>query len=121
MLKDSMFPLVFGVMSLENYEDLSCFLQNLKKVIGDKKVVIFYKHPAFLHSVSNVVNLENHVYCYHHLKQNLNNFFSRHNIRGNTCKENMLQFLDSITYARLEHDYNVFMFELRKYNDASAT
>ena len=33
----------------------------------------------------------------------------------------MLQFLDSITYARLEHDYNVFMFELRKYNDASAT
>ena len=43
-----MFPLVFGVMSLENYEDWSCFLQNLKKVIGDKKVIIFYKHPAFL-------------------------------------------------------------------------
>ncbi|RVW61547.1 hypothetical protein CK203_066201 [Vitis vinifera] len=87
---DAMFPLAFGVMSSENYDDWSWFLQNLKKLVGDKEV------------------------------ENFSSFLSKHNTRGNKGKENALQFLDSIAYARLEHDYNVSMFELRKYNDALA-
>ena len=37
---DNMFPLAFGVMSFENYEDWSWFLQTLKKNLGDNKVYI---------------------------------------------------------------------------------
>ena len=65
--------------------------------------------------------LENHAYYYHHLKENLSSFLSKHNTRGNKGKENALQFLDSIAYAWLEYDYNVSMFELGKYNDIFAT
>ncbi|RVW21948.1 hypothetical protein CK203_110570 [Vitis vinifera] len=92
------------------------------KVVGDKEVVIISdRHPTLLHSVPEVFRLENYAYCYCHLKENFSSFFSKHNIRGNKDKENALQFLDSIVYARLEHDYNVSMFELRKYNDTLAT
>ena len=61
--------------------------------------------------------LENHAYGYRHLKENYSSFLSKHNIRGNKVKENALKFLDSIAYASLEHDYNVSMFEIKKYND----
>ena len=88
-------------------------MQNLKKVVRDKKVVIISdRHPALLHSVPEVFGLENHAYCYRHLKENFLSFLSKHNIRGNKGKENALQFLDSIAFAKLEHNYNVFMFEL---------
>ncbi|XP_034710658.1 uncharacterized protein LOC117933406 [Vitis riparia] len=116
---DAMFPLAFGVMSSENYDDWSWFLQNLKKVVGDKEVVIILdRHPALLCSVPKVFGLAN--YYYRHLKENFSSFLSKHNTRRNKGKVNALQFLDSIAYARLEHDYNVSMFELQKYNDALA-
>ena len=66
-------------------------------------------------------DLENHVYYYRHLKENFSGFVSKKNTKGNKGKENTFQFLDSIAYARLEHDYNVSMYELRKYNDVLAT
>ena len=119
---DSMFPLAFSVMSSENYEDWSWFLQNLKKVVAEKEVVIISdRHPALLRSVPEVFGLENHAYCYRHLKENFSTFVSKQITKGNKGKENALQFLNSIAYARLEHDYNVSMYELRKYNDALAT
>ncbi|RVW82818.1 hypothetical protein CK203_051180 [Vitis vinifera] len=84
---DAMFPLAFGVMSSENYGDWSWFLQNLKKVVGDKEVVIISdRHPALLHSVPKVFGLENHAYCYRHLKENFSSFLSKHNTIEN--KEN---------------------------------
>ena len=90
----------------------------MKKVVGNKEVIIISdRHPTLLHSVPEEFGLKNHTYYYRHLKENFNSFLSKHNTRGNKGKENALQFLDSIAYARLEHDYNVSMFELRKYND----
>ncbi|RVW69317.1 hypothetical protein CK203_062749 [Vitis vinifera] len=63
---------------------------------GEKEVVIISdKHPALLRSVPEVFGLENHAYCYRHLKENFSTF--------------------------VKHDYNVSMYELRKYNDALAT
>ncbi|XP_019072589.1 uncharacterized protein LOC104877691 [Vitis vinifera] len=119
---DSMFPLAFGVISSENYEDWLWFLEKLKIVMGNKEVIIISdRHPALLRSVPEVFGIENHAYCYRHLKENFSSFLSKHNTRGNKGKENALQFLDSIAYGRLEHDYNVSMFELQKYNEALAT
>ena len=84
---DFMFPLAFSVMSLENYENWSWFSQNLKKVVGDKEVVIISnRHPAFLRSVPEVFGLENHTYCYCHLKENFSSFLSKHNKKGNKGK-----------------------------------
>ena len=37
---DNMFPLACLVMSSENYDGWSWFLKNLKKIIGEKEVVI---------------------------------------------------------------------------------
>ncbi|RVW87460.1 hypothetical protein CK203_036245 [Vitis vinifera] len=104
---DSMFPLAFGVMSSKNYEDWLWFLEKLKIVVGNKEVIIISdRHHALLRSVPEVFGIENHAYCYRHLKENFSSFLSKHNTRGNKGKENALQFLDSIAYGRLEHDYN---------------
>ena len=49
---DNMFPIAYGVMSSENYEDWNWFLQNLKNLIRDKDVVILSnRHPGLLRSV----------------------------------------------------------------------
>ena len=118
---ESMFPLAFGVMSSENYEDWLWFLEKLKIVVGNKEVIIISdRHPTLLRSVLKVFGLENHAYCYRHLKENFSSFLSKHNTRGNKGKKNVLQFLDSLAYGRLEHDCNVSMFELKKY-EALAT
>ncbi|RVX19034.1 hypothetical protein CK203_007171 [Vitis vinifera] len=98
---DSMFPLAFGVMSSKNYEDWLWFLEKLKIVVGNKEVIIISdRHPALLRSVPEVFGIENHAYCYRHLKENFSSFLSKHNTRGNKGKENALQFLDSIAYGR---------------------
>ena len=52
---DNMFPSAFGVMSPENYEDWSWFLQNLNKILKDKKVmIILNRHPGLLHSILQI-------------------------------------------------------------------
>ena len=119
---DSTLPLAFGVMNSKNYEDWLWFLTNLKKLVQDKEVVIIFdKHPTLIGNVLEVFGVEKRAYCYHHMKENFNHFLSKYNTRGHKDKENVLQFINSISYARLKHDYNVCMFELWKYNDALAT
>ncbi|KAL6329751.1 hypothetical protein AAG906_035399 [Vitis piasezkii] len=82
-----------------------------KKVVGDKEVVIISdRHPALLRSVPEVFGLANHAYCYRHLKENFSSFLSKHNTRGNKGKENALQFLDSIAYARNERHHSICTF-----------
>ncbi|KAJ9682225.1 hypothetical protein PVL29_018215 [Vitis rotundifolia] len=96
-VNDSMFPLAFGVMSSENYEDWLWFLEKLKIVVGNKEVIIISdRYPALLCSVTEVFGLENHAYCYRHLKENFSSFLSKHNTQGNKGKENALQFLDNL-------------------------
>ena len=121
---DCMFPLAFGVLSSENYENYEnwlWFLENLKKVVEGKEVIIMFgRHPALLQSVPKVFGVENHAYCYHHLKENFSSFLTKYNTKGNKDKDHALEWLDSIAYARLDHDYNAVMFELRKSNLALA-
>ena len=110
---DSMFPLAFGVVGSENYEDWSWFLQNMKKVVGNREVVIISnRHLTLFRSVLEIFGAENHAYCYRHLKENFSAFLTRHNTRGNKGKESALKWLYSIAYARVESDYNVSMYEL---------
>ena len=119
---DNMFPIAYGVMSSENYEDWNWFLQNLKNLIGDKNMVILSdRHPIILRSVPKLFGGEDHAYCYRHLKENLSSFFNEYNTRGNKGKENVLQLLDKIAYTRLEIDYNAHLNELRMFNDSLAT
>ena len=119
---DNMFPLACGVMSSENYDGWSWFLQNLKKFIGEKEVVIILdRHPGLLRSVPEIFRAENHAYCYRHLKENFSSYFNKHNTKGNKMKKNALEWLYKIAYARVETDYNYHMFELRKYNESLAS
>ena len=94
---DNMFPLAFGVMRSENYDDWLWFLQNVKKVVGNKKVIIIsYRHRGLLRSVSEIFGLENHAYCYRHLKENFSSFLNKQNTKGCKGKENALECLDKI-------------------------
>ena len=72
-------------------------------------VISLDRHPGLLRSVPQLFGRENHDYCYHHLKENFNRFFNKYNTRGNKVKENALQWLDKIVYARLETDHNAHM------------
>ena len=114
-----MFPLNFGEMSSKNYEDWSWFLQNVKKFIRNKEVVIISdRHPSLLHSVLKIFGVDNHPYCYHHLKEKFSSFYSNQNTKGSKGKENALQWLDKIACARIDIEYNSHIHELRKFNDA---
>ena len=84
---DYMFPLAFNIMSSENYEDWCWFLQNLKKFVGEKEVIIISDRDlALLCSVPKVFGLENHAYYYRHLKDNFSSFLSKQKIKGNKDK-----------------------------------
>ncbi|RVW21960.1 hypothetical protein CK203_107766 [Vitis vinifera] len=85
---DDMFPLAYGLFSSENYKDWLWFLEKLKMVIGERDVII----------ISNK-------------HQGLFVVFQR-----KERKENALQMLDSIAYARLDCDYEVAMDTLRTFN-----
>ena len=55
------------------------------------------------------------------MKKNFSSFLNKQNTKGYKGKENALEWLDKIAYARLVIDYNAHMFELRKYNRPLAT
>ncbi|KAL6320887.1 hypothetical protein AAG906_010696 [Vitis piasezkii] len=101
---DGMFPIAFGVVSSENYEDWLWFLQKLKDILQDKEVVIISdRHQAILRSVSQLFGVENHAYCYRHVKENFSSYVTKHSMKGKKCKMDALLLLD--TYARLDDDY----------------
>ena len=51
----NIFPLAFGVMSSEKYDDWSWFLQNLKKDIEDKEIAIISdRHLGLLCSILEI-------------------------------------------------------------------
>ncbi|RVW15074.1 hypothetical protein CK203_084857 [Vitis vinifera] len=104
---DGMFPLALGVVGSENYEDWYWFLEKLKGILDDQEVIIISdRHQGILRNVSELFGVENHAYCYRHVKENFSSFFNRQNIRGKKGKEDALLLLDNIAYARLDIDYN---------------
>ena len=84
-------------------------------------VILSDRHPGLLRSLLELFGEENHAYCYRHLKENFSSFSNKSNTRRNKGKENALQWLDKIAYARLEIAYNAHLNELRMYNDSLAT
>nr|CAN80481.1 hypothetical protein VITISV_036329 [Vitis vinifera] len=74
------------------------------------------RHKGILRSVSELFGVENHAYCYRHVKENFSSFFNRQNIRGKKRKEDALLLLDNIAYARLDIDYNEAFEKLVHFN-----
>ena len=61
---DCMFLLMCGIMGFKNYEGWSWFLEKLKTIVEDNKVVIISdRHPNFLRSLLKIFGAENHAYC----------------------------------------------------------
>ncbi|WKA06497.1 hypothetical protein VitviT2T_024393 [Vitis vinifera] len=114
---DGMFPLALGVVGSENYEDWYWFLVKLKGILdGQEVIIISDRHQGILRSVSELFGVENHAYCYRHVKENFSSFFNRQNIRGKKGKEDALLLLDNIAYARLDIDYNEAFEKLVRFN-----
>ena len=91
-------------------------MQKLKDILQDKVVIISYRHQAILHSVSQLFEVENHAYCYRHVKENFSSYVMKHSMKGKKCKVDALLLLDSVEYARLDDDYVVAMDKLKTYN-----
>ena len=70
-----------------------------------------------MHSVFKLFGIENHAYCYRHVKENFSSFFNKQTIRGKKGKKDVLLLLDSIAYARLDIDYNEAFEKLVRFND----
>ena len=101
-----MFPLAYCLFSSKNYKDWLWFLEKLKMVIGKREVIIISnRDQGIISSVSEVFDNENLAHCYHHIKENLSSLLTKLNIKWRKIKENVLQMLDSIAYARLDCDY----------------
>ncbi|WJZ85832.1 hypothetical protein VitviT2T_005349 [Vitis vinifera] len=114
---DGMFPLALGVVGSENYEDWYWFLEKLKGILdGQEVIIILDRHQGILRSVSELFGVENHAYCYRHVKENFSSFFNRQNIRGKKGKEDALLLLDNIAYAWLDIDYNEAFEKLVRFN-----
>ena len=110
----AMFPLAYGIFSFENY---LWFLEKLEMVIGEREVIIISnRHRGIICCVSKVFGSENHAHCYRHIKENFSSFLTKLNTKWRKGKENALQMLDSIAYARLDSDYEVAMNTLRTFN-----
>ena len=94
----------------------------MNKVIEDKEVTIISdRHPGLMHSVSVIFGIDNHAYCYRHLKENFSSFYSKQNTRRSKGKDNALQWPEKITYAWVDTKCHVHMHELCKFNDVFAT
>ena len=114
---DGMFPLAYGLFSSKNYEDWLRFLEKLKMVIGEREVIIISnKHQGIIYSASKVFGSENHAHYYRHMKENFSSFLTKLNTKGRKGKENGLEMLDSIAYARLDCDCEVAIDILRTFN-----
>ncbi|RVW12449.1 hypothetical protein CK203_110436 [Vitis vinifera] len=110
---DDMFPLAYAIVSSENYYNWFWFLQRLKQLVGEMEVVIISgRHHAIIRSVAEVFGVENHAYCYRHLKED----FSHQLMMGREGKDNALKLLDAVAYARLEIGYNSAMENLRRFD-----
>ncbi|RVW22071.1 hypothetical protein CK203_117769 [Vitis vinifera] len=85
----------------------------LKQLVGEMEVVIISgRHHAIIRSVAEVFGVENHAYCYRHLKED----FSHQLMMGREGKDNALKLLDAVAYARLEIGYNSAMENLRRFD-----
>ena len=94
------------------------FLEKLKGVLDGKKVIIILdRHQGILYSVSKLFGIENHVYCYRHVKEKFVSFFNRQNIRGKKKKEDALLLLDGIVYTKLDIDYKETFEKLVHFNE----
>ncbi|KAK9269075.1 hypothetical protein L1049_000843 [Liquidambar formosana] len=114
---DEMYPLTFGILSSENYEDWLWFLQHLKELIGSLKITIISdRHTVLLESVGEVFGIENHSHYFTHLKENFGNQATRKNMGGKKGKEDALQLLNAIAYARLDEDYDIAIANLAAFS-----
>ena len=87
-------------------------------MLQDKEVVIISdRHQAILCSVSQFFGVENHAYCYRHVKENFISYVIKHSRKVKKCKVDALLLLDSVAYARLDDDYVVAMEKLKTYNN----
>ena len=97
---DGMFPIAFGVVSSENYEDWLWFLQKLKGILLE---------------CFSTFGVENHAYCYCHVKENFSSYVTKHSMKGKKGKKDAMLRLDTIVYARLDDDYVVAIEKLKTY------
>ena len=89
-------------------------MQKLKGILQDKEaVIISNRHQAILRSVFQLFGVENHAYCYHHVKENFSSYMTKHSMKEKISKEDALLLLDSVVYARLDDDYVIAMKKLK--------
>ncbi|XP_028771259.1 uncharacterized protein LOC114728511 [Neltuma alba] len=115
---NELFPLAYGIVSRETNDEWAWFLQNLKEITKSAQVTIVSDQSnAIIGAIRTVFDGERHAFCYRHVKENYSAQYVKINrdVRqtSENNKENALNLLDEITYARHNNEFNVAMGNLR--------
>ncbi|XP_028772552.1 uncharacterized protein LOC114729679 [Neltuma alba] len=118
---NELLPFAIAVVKGETLEDWTWFLYMIKEIVGSMELTIVSdRHNAIIGAVQAIFGGERHAYCYRHVKEN----FSAQMIKLNRGKrktsgkarEEGLQYLDAIAYARLDTEFDGAMDNMRKFN-----
>ncbi|KAH7842268.1 hypothetical protein Vadar_003374 [Vaccinium darrowii] len=110
---DGLYPLAYAIVSSENDDDWLWFLQNLKEVIGERRVVLITdRNTSLLNGIIKVFGGDCNAWCLRHLKENFSRFSSSKGFK-NERRKAALKIVDQIAYARTENRFNFHMGRLR--------
>ncbi|XP_028786662.1 uncharacterized protein LOC114742605 [Neltuma alba] len=115
---NELFPLAYGIVSGETNDEWTWYLQNLKEITRSAQVtIVLDQSNAIIGAVMIVFDGDRHAFCYRHVKENYSAQYVKIN-RGvrralENNKENALNLLDGIAYARHDNEFNVAMGNLR--------
>ncbi|XP_028799280.1 uncharacterized protein LOC114754657 [Neltuma alba] len=118
---NELLPFAIAIVKGETLEDWTWFLYMIKEIVGSMELTIVSdRHNAIIGAVQAIFGGERHAYCYRHVKEN----FSAQMIKLNRGKrktsgkarEEGLQYLDAIAYARLDIEFDGAIDNMRKFN-----
>ncbi|XP_028798742.1 uncharacterized protein LOC114754150 [Neltuma alba] len=119
--KNELLPFAIAIVKGEIYEDWSWFLHMIKNIIGSNQLTIVSdRHNSIIAAVRTIFGSERHAYCYRHVKEN----FSAELVKANrgkrktskSMKEDGLQLLDNIAYARLDGEFDKAMDHMHRFS-----
>ena len=113
---DGLFPLAYGVVNTDNDENWLWFLDHLKSILMDRRVVLVSdRNPSFLSAANKVFGSEYNAHCLSHLKESLDYFISSNPVlkMGSDKKKIALKLLNDIAYARKTEMYESKLEKMR--------
>ncbi|XP_028800236.1 uncharacterized protein LOC114755514 [Neltuma alba] len=117
---NELLPFAIAIVKRETLEDWTWFLYMIKQIVRLMELTIVSdRHNTIIGAVQAIFGGERHAYCYRHVKENFSAQIKLNRGKRKTnrkAREEGLQYLDAITYARLDTEFDGAMDNMRKFN-----